>query len=672
MSPFIRRFHEAFPALGRWFLLVPLALASSCADPRSTPECEVGLSLCEGECVDSASDARHCGGCDNACPGSQVCRAGGCTELERGNGGGSGGAGGVACDDGLTDCGGRCVDLDREADHCGACGAACLPNQTCAGGECACTEGLSECGGACYDLQSSMSNCGVCGRSCFEWPVSNMECQRGECTCLLGDYTDLGSTAPQTAAGDTAGGAVRLNMNCTRIGRAGQTFLFTAPEAATYTVSAQGDGYDPAVGLFDARRCDELACVRDEWGAPSRASAVLEEGDRLGIVITNPDADRGAFTLQISGPRPPACPTGAFSAALPSTVTGDSGAFGDTITPSCKYPGNPDASYTFVAPHDGRYRFDTAGSSRGVALEVRDGACDGQPLACSDSYSLAEPARALVDIAEGHTAVAVVESVGTGTSGPYRLNVSEVATPPCRPVDLGTAVPQTVTGTTVGLPDVLSPSCGNATSGDAVYRFTAPEDGVYLFDTLGSSLNTTLDVRDGACFAPSLDCDDDADGVQQSKVDAELTAGQPVTVLVSSPSPLAGDFALHIRRFTGAGTCSTPIDLGSTVPQTVAGDTAPQPDSAPNCLHPSSTYHIADVIYTFTAPADGTYVVSVLSEDAVFLAVRDGSCDGALLQCHANVLTTTATVALTAGQTIAVAVEGQGPPVEFSLEVRNE
>lgn len=54
-----------------------------------------------------------------------------------GAGGGEGGAGGmVGCNDGETTCGGACVDTLTDAAHCGRCDAACGDGEACVEGEC--------------------------------------------------------------------------------------------------------------------------------------------------------------------------------------------------------------------------------------------------------------------------------------------------------------------------------------------------------------------------------------------------------------------------------------------------------------------------------------------------------------------------------------------------------
>jgi sulfatase modifying factor 1 len=72
------------------------------------------------------------------------------------------------CAAGQTACGGRCVDMQSDVAHCGACGRACGAGQSC-------------CAGTCVNLQTDRGNCGTCGRSC---PTGEV-CSMGAC-CLAG------------------------------------------------------------------------------------------------------------------------------------------------------------------------------------------------------------------------------------------------------------------------------------------------------------------------------------------------------------------------------------------------------------------------------------------------------------------------------------------------------
>jgi hypothetical protein len=81
------------------------------------------LQACGGQCVDIASDPRHCGGCDAPC--QEVCFEGQCL---------------ADCPGGVADCdpdGAACVqDFDFNPLHCGDCNESCDAEQVCIEGEC--------------------------------------------------------------------------------------------------------------------------------------------------------------------------------------------------------------------------------------------------------------------------------------------------------------------------------------------------------------------------------------------------------------------------------------------------------------------------------------------------------------------------------------------------------
>ncbi len=136
--------------------------------------------LCSARCMDLQSDPMHCGACTMQCPliGANTvprCTAGTC---------------GFSCMAGFGDCTGDPLDgceatLDT-IDHCGACipcsTANCTPS--CAAGVCAvaCNAGYGDCDGRAstgceVNLQTNDSNCGVCGRRCN----GNRHCVNGVC-----------------------------------------------------------------------------------------------------------------------------------------------------------------------------------------------------------------------------------------------------------------------------------------------------------------------------------------------------------------------------------------------------------------------------------------------------------------------------------------------------------
>jgi hypothetical protein len=180
-----------------------LQCGSDCADPRSDrdhcgscdpgcpreAQCEAGACACPGAltacgdaCVDLGSDAQHCGSCELHCFETQICQAGSC-QCPAGN---------TLCarptlslTDNAVTAGGSdqvCVDLQSDAQHCGACGTACAGGQICAQGSCACPAGQTFCGDRCVDLQADLQSCGSCGNAC----ASGQVCNAGKCECPAG------------------------------------------------------------------------------------------------------------------------------------------------------------------------------------------------------------------------------------------------------------------------------------------------------------------------------------------------------------------------------------------------------------------------------------------------------------------------------------------------------
>lgn len=105
-----------------------------------------------GSDADGPVEAGGSGGSDGGAGGASTGGSGasggssaaGAAGDQTGGSSGSTGSAGVAgsagqaagCDDGLTACKGSCVDLDIDAENCGACGNACATDETCCGGSC--------------------------------------------------------------------------------------------------------------------------------------------------------------------------------------------------------------------------------------------------------------------------------------------------------------------------------------------------------------------------------------------------------------------------------------------------------------------------------------------------------------------------------------------------------
>jgi hypothetical protein len=234
------------------------------------------------------------------------------------------------------------------------------------------------------------------------------------------------------------------------------------------------------------------------------------------------------------------CGIQALGSTVPQTVSGNTMGAPDVVAPGCVPPGSGEAIFAFTAPSDALYSIDTIGSSYDTTLVVLDLGCS--ELECHDDVVVGTDSQIVMNLGQDETVLVVVDGY-EGDEGDFNLHIQPVN---CPADSLGSAVPQTVSGTTVGLPDVVAPSCADPGSPEATYSFTAPADGTYTFDTLGSTFDTVLHIHDGDCFGPELDCDDDTVDVQ-SVVTLTLAAGQTVVVVVDGYGGDAGDYTLNVN-----------------------------------------------------------------------------------------------------------------------------
>jgi hypothetical protein len=168
-------------------LVAALAVASGAGCPVEGADdagldaaIEAGLDAAPDAAPDAATDARV-----EVLPDAVTSDAQGL--LDTGDGGPD------ACPPPTTLCGGGCVDLEADPDHCGVCERACtaLPGSVpfCSMGRCVmglCRPGFGSCDGdrsnGCeVELDTSILHCGRCDRACPEGPNARARCELGAC-----------------------------------------------------------------------------------------------------------------------------------------------------------------------------------------------------------------------------------------------------------------------------------------------------------------------------------------------------------------------------------------------------------------------------------------------------------------------------------------------------------
>ncbi|WP_437281407.1 MXAN_6577-like cysteine-rich protein [Sorangium sp. So ce375] len=501
-----------------WLAAAALASVASCSDGGpSTSACVAPETECDGTCIDTGTSASHCGACGVACGSDQTCRGGACV---------------AACEDGLAACGDGCVDTQSDEAHCGRCDNACEGGQTCRAGECqdgGCPVGRADCGGTCVDVASDPNNCGECGKACAD-----------EQTCEAGECQDEGCSEGLT---DCNGACVNLQTDTGHCGEC--TTACTGDQ--TCVAGACEDGCGSGLTACDGVEvCVDLQTSADHCGACGTACNDTQV------------CQAGACACTVS-------PGHDLGSDVPQIVNGTTAGLPNTYSPTCSATSSSERIYSFTAETAGVYSFDSRNSGYSVVLALLDaGGCS--EIACS-----ADPSAVITaDLAAGQTVFVVVDGAG-GEAGTFELSVTRASASTCPTGSFGPAVPQTITGSTVGRPNSTRPtatpdclaSSAAANSPDAGYTFTALVAGDYTFDTFGSSFDTLLHVHDASCRGAQLACnDDDETGSEQSEVTVTLAAGQTVVVMVDgSREENAGAFRLNVKRAVppptcdGSGTC---------------------------------------------------------------------------------------------------------------------
>ncbi len=131
--------------------------------------------------------------------------------------------------------------------------------------------------------------------------------------------------------------------------------------------------------------------------------------------------------------------------------------------------------------------------------------------------------------------------------------------PSCDEEDLGSAVGQHVaTGSTVDEDEDLEQMCANGGAVDHVLRWVAPADGTYRFDTVGSNYDTALAIYQN-CVSWEIACNDDVgNGVLDSRIVLDVTAGQVLVISVNGYQGSTGDWVLNIAADAPGGPCCQP------------------------------------------------------------------------------------------------------------------
>jgi hypothetical protein len=235
-----------------------------------------------------------------------------------------------------------------------------------------------------------------------------------------------------------------------------------------------------------------------------------------------------------------------------------------------------------------------------------------------------------------------------------------------------------------------SPCAAEGANGqEVVYTFTAPMEGFYEFDTVGSGGDTVLHIREATCEGKIIACGDDSDFeamVTQSNVGVYLMADEVIQVVVDHKlfAPMGTAVVANVKSVSGD--CPEETIMG-TLPIKVSGSTA----GKTNKITGSCFGEGPDITYAWTVPEDGTYKMDIdtcpyqdcqdpmgFLYDSVLYVIDGTNCGGEELACNDDVLLgmmrdSSLTVDLTMGQDVIIVVDGwSGTEGMFDLNITKQ
>lgn len=167
-----------------------------------------------------------------------------------------------------------------------------------------------------------------------------------------------------------------------------------------------------------------------------------------------------------------------------------------------------------------------------------------------------------------------------------------------------------VAGTNLGATNDGGASCGASDDApDIWYSYTAASDGLVVWDTFGSGMDTVLSLH-SACpdlgGDHELACSDDARGTIGSLVSRQMAAGETVWVRVSGAAGATGSFDLRTDSQPPGSIAGTVVKAGTGTPIEGAGVT----------LFDDTGFFFSSIV----TPADGTYLFAGISSGSWYLS----------------------------------------------------
>ena len=322
-------------------------------------------------------------------------------------------------------------------------------------------------------------------------------------------------------------------------------YRFTATSDSEYVFETNGD-MDTMMEILDDEGSSLATDDDGGQGYNSRIALNLTQGETYFIRINEYQGnDTGGYSLSISG-----CGGGPCGNDPGNDTIGDATNLDTCGTTSAAIdcPGDLDY-YGFVPPdtNGGDFIIETTGD---LDTELRLYDANGDVVTTDDNSGEGSNARIVFALAYGSRYYVAVNENGYDGNGNYELVISGCEASGCGndPGD-DTRATATDLGSSCGLSDAAFDCVDDVD----FYRFTAPNDGIFVFETSGSS-DTMMELQDDE--GSVLSSDDDGGQDRCSRIEYQLVQGETYYIRINEyQGNDTGNYGLEI---SGCGATGEP------------------------------------------------------------------------------------------------------------------
>jgi hypothetical protein len=455
----------------------------------------------------------------------------------------------------------------------------------------------------------------------------------GGCTWMLG-LEDVAPNATDAGAADAA-------RDVSSDQRSGD-----ADASADVSVDANDGSVDASVDASDDATDASVDASIDAGEDVAPIDDASADADAAPIDVAPYDAPADApgeadATPIDAGPPTLPCVVGMALPLGSPAATGSTTDRSDTARGTCVSGTGNDIAFEWVAPYDDWYSIDTFGSSFDTVLYLRDAACDGPELACSDNAGGTTQSEIIRQFTKGRR-VAIYVDGKANDKGSVVVNIKRIT---CPTNDITGQPLPLLQLSTVGGPNTHTGVCGGNGFPERAYRYVPSVAGLYSITAKSTAFKPVIYVEQGArCGGTLLGCNTGlvlgaaAASRYPAEVIRKLPAGQPVTIIVDGADG-SGFFDLNIVRIDDGSTCGsatlppndTPVNMGAGGPnhQTATCSTAGGSDMwGGPMVREDHTYKL-DINHGAT-----TFCQYVFTANGPFTVYRvRGQCEGPEVAC---------------------------------------